>query len=47
MSFTGADTVDLAVAGATAVVTGRALYAFGRRAREEDADEEDPPPPIP
>jgi len=38
LSFTGADTVDLGVFGATAVVTGRMLYAFGRRAREEDAD---------
>jgi hypothetical protein len=38
LSFTGADTVDLAILGATAIVTGRALYAFGQRRRaEEDA----------
>jgi LPXTG-motif cell wall-anchored protein len=36
LSFTGADTTDLAILGATAVVTGRALYAFGRRRREEE-----------
>jgi len=46
LSFTGSDTVDLAVFGATAVVTGRMLYAFGRRAREEDdeLDDEATPP---
>jgi hypothetical protein len=31
LSFTGADSADLAIFGATAVVVGRALYAFGRR----------------
>jgi LPXTG-motif cell wall-anchored protein len=36
LSFTGADTIDLAILGATALVTGRALYAFGRRRREEE-----------
>jgi hypothetical protein len=38
LSFTGADSIDLAILGATAVVVGRALYAFGRRPREEEVD---------
>jgi hypothetical protein len=38
LSFTGADSVDLAILGATAVVTGRALYAFGRHRREDEEE---------
>ncbi|HVJ95545.1 MAG TPA: hypothetical protein VNC41_01790, partial [Acidimicrobiia bacterium] len=36
LSFTGADSADLAVVGATAIVLGRALYVLGRRPPEED-----------
>ena len=36
LSFTGADSADLAILGATAVVVGRALYVVGRRPDEEE-----------
>jgi hypothetical protein len=41
LSFTGAESADLAILGGTAVVAGRVLYAFGRRGRKEE-DEFDP-----
>jgi hypothetical protein len=48
LSFTGADTADLAILGAVAVGVGRALYAFGRR-RSRAGDDEPPEgvePPV-
>jgi hypothetical protein len=47
LSFTGADSADLAVVGATAIVLGRALYVLGRRPPEEDAIDGVVPPATP
>jgi hypothetical protein len=48
LSFTGADSADLAVLGATAIVVGRALYVLGRRPNEEEGPTEGVvPPPAP
>jgi hypothetical protein len=36
LAFTGSDTLDLAVLGATSVVLGRGLFAVARRRRDDD-----------
>jgi hypothetical protein len=46
LSFTGADSADLAVLGATAIVVGRALYVFGRRPAEEELEADGGTPPA-
>jgi hypothetical protein len=42
LRFTGSDTIDLALLGGMAVVTGRILYAFGRRRPREEEPEPAP-----